>query len=192
MVSFGLHRCFYTTSRYSTGRFPANGAWLASQVLAHNLARWTTRIGLGEQLVTTKTLRRRFSSLAGRLTRSARRPLCICHSVGPGKPSSVAPWHDCAPSHSQPDGAPSAADPPSGPLNVPTNSRQPSPRRALLAHRISNYVRPNHGGPPSSGLCGHLTPPSSPSIGIWPGLFALPCPSTLVSTPAHIASVDSG
>ena len=53
-------------------RFAANGAWLAMQVMAHNLARWTTRIGLGEQLVTTKTLRRRFFSLAGRLTRSAR------------------------------------------------------------------------------------------------------------------------
>ena len=42
-------------------------------VMAHNLARWTARIGLGEQLVTTKTLRRRFFSIAGRLTRSARR-----------------------------------------------------------------------------------------------------------------------
>ena len=42
-------------------------------VIAHNLARWTTRIGLDEQLVTTKTLRRRFFSMAGRLTRSARR-----------------------------------------------------------------------------------------------------------------------
>ena len=56
-----------------SGRFPANGAWLAVQVLAHNLARWTTRIGLGEQLMTTKTLRRRFFSLAGRITRKARR-----------------------------------------------------------------------------------------------------------------------
>ena len=64
-----------------SGHFPANGAWLAVQslprtrygVIAHNLARWTTRIGLGEQLATTKTLRRRFFSLAGRLTRSARR-----------------------------------------------------------------------------------------------------------------------
>ena len=56
-----------------SGRFPANGAGLAVQVIAHNLARWTARIGLGEQLVTTKTLRRRFFSLAGRLTRSARR-----------------------------------------------------------------------------------------------------------------------
>ena len=49
-------------------RFAANGAWLAIQVMAHNLARWTARIGLGEQVVTTKTLRRRFFSLAGRLT----------------------------------------------------------------------------------------------------------------------------
>ena len=43
------------------------------QVLAHNLARWTARIGLDEGVVTTRTLRRRFFSLAGRLTRSARR-----------------------------------------------------------------------------------------------------------------------
>ena len=56
-----------------SGRFAANGAWLAIQVLAHNLARWTARIGLGEQVVTTKTLRRRFFALARRLTRSARR-----------------------------------------------------------------------------------------------------------------------
>ena len=56
-----------------SGCFPANGAWLAVQVMAHNLARWTTRIGLGEPVATTKTFRRRFFSLAGRLTRSARR-----------------------------------------------------------------------------------------------------------------------
>ena len=56
-----------------SGRFPANAAWLAVQVIAHNLARWTARIGLGEPVATTKTLRRRFFSLAGRLTRKARR-----------------------------------------------------------------------------------------------------------------------
>ena len=56
-----------------SGRFAANGAWLAVQVMAHNLARWTARIGLGQQIVTTKTLRRRFFGLAGRITRSARR-----------------------------------------------------------------------------------------------------------------------
>jgi Transposase DDE domain group 1 len=56
-----------------SGRFAANGAWLAVQVMAHNLARWTARIGLGAAIVTTKTLRRRLFSLVGRLTRSARR-----------------------------------------------------------------------------------------------------------------------
>jgi hypothetical protein len=56
-----------------SGKFGANGAWLAIQVLAHNLARWTGRLALGTGIVTTKTLRRRFFSLPGRLTRSARR-----------------------------------------------------------------------------------------------------------------------
>ena len=55
-----------------SGRFPANAAWLAVQVIAHNLARWTTNIGLGEPVVTTKTLWRRFFSLPGRITRKAR------------------------------------------------------------------------------------------------------------------------
>ena len=56
-----------------SGRFTANAAWLAVQVIAHNLARWTARLGLGEGIVTTKTLRRRYFALAGRLTHSARR-----------------------------------------------------------------------------------------------------------------------
>ena len=56
-----------------SGKFAANGAWLAVQVMAHNLARWTARLGLGAGIVTTKTLRRRLFSLVGRLTRSARR-----------------------------------------------------------------------------------------------------------------------
>ena len=47
--------------------------WLAVQVIAHNLARWTARLGLGEGIVTTRTLRRRLCSLPGRFTRSARR-----------------------------------------------------------------------------------------------------------------------
>ena len=56
-----------------SGRFSASAAWLAVQVMAHNLARWTGGIALGEPVATTKTLRRRFFSLAGRLTRKARR-----------------------------------------------------------------------------------------------------------------------
>ena len=56
-----------------SARFAANGAWLAVQVMAHNLARWTARIGLGERTVITKTLRRRVFALVGRITRSAHR-----------------------------------------------------------------------------------------------------------------------
>ena len=56
-----------------SGRFPANAAWLAIQVMTHNLARWTARVGLGEPVATTKTLWRRFFTLAGRITRKARR-----------------------------------------------------------------------------------------------------------------------
>jgi len=56
-----------------SGRFAANAAWLALNVLAHNLARWVTRLGLGETLLRTKTLRYRLFALPGRLAHSARR-----------------------------------------------------------------------------------------------------------------------
>ncbi len=55
-----------------SGRFAANWAWLAVQVMAHNLARWTGPIALVETAATTKTLRRRFFSPAGPITRKAR------------------------------------------------------------------------------------------------------------------------
>lgn len=54
-----------------SGRFGANAAWLALNVIAHNLARWTSRIGLHETLIATDTLRRHHLRLAGRLTHSA-------------------------------------------------------------------------------------------------------------------------
>jgi hypothetical protein len=56
-----------------SGRFGANAAWLALNVMAHNLARFSTRIGLDESTITTETLRRRFLTVPGRMTRSARR-----------------------------------------------------------------------------------------------------------------------
>ena len=69
-----------------SGRFAANGAWLAVQVMAHNLARWTARIGLGERIATTKTLRRRVLR-PGRDGSLARRAgsLCIFPSIGRGR-----------------------------------------------------------------------------------------------------------
>jgi len=56
-----------------SGRFGANAAWLALNVIAHNMARWTSRIGAGQTLITTDTLRRHHLVMPARITRSARR-----------------------------------------------------------------------------------------------------------------------
>ncbi len=55
-----------------SGRFGANAAWLAFNVIAHNLMRWLTRIALGEKLLSTGTIRRRFLRVPGHLTRRSR------------------------------------------------------------------------------------------------------------------------
>ena len=112
-----------------SGRFAANGAWLAVQVMAHNLARWTARIGLGQQIVTTRPSDDGSSPWPdGSPARHATSP-CIFPSAAHGKPSSAAPRPGCEPFHSQPDGArPLLA--PSQP-NVPANSRHPGPRAPL-------------------------------------------------------------
>ena len=73
-----------------SGRFAANAAWVALHVLSHNLAHWAARIGLGEQLVTTK-LRRRLFPMAGQLTRSVRRLICIFPGAGPGLSRPLSP-----------------------------------------------------------------------------------------------------
>ena len=169
-----------------SGRFPANAAWLAVQVMAHNLARWTARIGLGEQVVTTKTLRRRFFSLAGRLTRSARRLTLHLPQRWPWETQfSRAPGTTARhPTPGLTAGLQLTQRPP--------NSRQLGPRGSLAACRPGNFAQRRHCGPPSSGLCGYLTQSSSPSIGIRPGSFAFLYPSALVSTPAPLPSVDPG
>ena len=114
-----------------SGCFAANGAWLAVQVMAHNLARWTARIGLGEQIVTTKT-----PQMAGLRPGRTAHPLgtppppCIFPSAGLGKPSSVAPWPGCEPFHSRPD----AARPPVP--NVPANRTSPQTRASPARERL--------------------------------------------------------
>ena len=57
-----------------SGRFFANAAWLLLSCLAHNLARWIAALGLqiGGPIV-AQTIRRRYLTLPGRITRSARR-----------------------------------------------------------------------------------------------------------------------
>ena len=125
-----------------SGRFAANAAWLAVQVLAHNLARWTARIGLGEQIVTTKTLRRRFFLWPDGSPARHAASLCICHSVGLGKPSSAAPWHGCERFRSRLT-ATSEPEPPNGQPNVPANSCRPGPGAPLAASSPHHFTLPN-------------------------------------------------
>ena len=88
-----------------SGRFAANAAWLAVQVIAHNLARWTARIGLGEQLVTTKPCDDASSPWPDASPARPAASLCIFPNAGLGQTSSVGLWHDCAPCHCLPDRA---------------------------------------------------------------------------------------
>ena len=65
----GLEHC-------PSGQFFANAAWLACAVLAHNLIRWTARLGgvhPDDQLTVARTIRTRLLALPGRLVNRSRR-----------------------------------------------------------------------------------------------------------------------
>src|SRR5262245_38798006 len=65
----GLEHC-------PSGRFFANAAWLGCAVFAHNIVRWTTRLGdvhPTSQLTATRTIRTRLLALPGRLVNHSRR-----------------------------------------------------------------------------------------------------------------------
>lgn len=65
--SAGLSHC-------PSGVFNANAAWLVLAAIAHNVLRWTARLGaITDGPVVAKTLRHRLLRIPGRLTRSARR-----------------------------------------------------------------------------------------------------------------------
>jgi hypothetical protein len=60
-------------AHFPSGRFSANSAWTLIAALAHNLARWTTLIGLPTAPVQTAHARRRhLLQVPGRLTRTSR------------------------------------------------------------------------------------------------------------------------
>ena len=134
-----------------SGRFAANGAWLAVQVMAHNLARWTARIGLGQQIVTTKTLRRRVFALV--TDHPLGTPIDPASSPALALGGAVQPRPGTA-SHSTPS---DGARPPltRQPTQVPANSRQPSPR-APLGVLSRHLARHSHCRPPS-------VPPKAPA-----------------------------
>lgn len=59
-----------------SGNYSANAAWVVIATLAHNLARWVARLGLGVRgPVVAKTLPSRLIGVPGRITRSGRRSL---------------------------------------------------------------------------------------------------------------------
>ena len=60
-----------------SGSFTANAAWLACAALAHNIARWTARIGQvhdPRKLTVTATIARRLLAVPGRLVNRSGRP----------------------------------------------------------------------------------------------------------------------
>ena len=170
-----------------SGRFAANAAWLAVQVMAHNLARWTVRIGLGEQVVTTKTLRRRFFSLAGRLTRSARRLTLHLPQRWPWETQFSRALARLRALPLPARRRPSATDPPSGQLNVPANSRQVGQRASLAACCPDHLAQRRHRSPPTSPGRGYRTLHSAISIGSSPHrLFPLPPIPCLTHMPTSL------
>lgn len=59
-------------AHFPTKSFAGNAAWLILNTIAHNLTRWTARLGLGVGHVMTKKIRRRIYNISGRLVRSGR------------------------------------------------------------------------------------------------------------------------
>ena len=165
-----------------SGRFAANGAWLAVQAMAHNLARWTARIGLGEQIVTTKTLRRRVFALAGRLTRSARRLTLHLSRRWPWE-EQFSPRPGPAASHSTP-----SLTAPRPPLTRQPTQRPrklaPAPSASASCRVLSRHLaRHSHCRPPSAPPTAPATarqppvyPNSSPDYRACNSLTPFPCP----------------
>lgn len=59
-------------SHLPTKSFGGNAAWLILNTIAHNITRWTARLGLHLTRTTAKTIRRKIYTVGGRLTRTAR------------------------------------------------------------------------------------------------------------------------
>ena len=89
----GLEHC-------PSGQFFANAAWLGCAVLAHNLVRWTARLGHvhpADQLTVTRTIRTRLLALPGRLVNRSRQWVLRLPHDGRGRtpspPRSTASAH---------------------------------------------------------------------------------------------------
>ena len=77
-----------------SGQMNANSAWTVIAALAHNLARWTTLIGLPDRPVqTAQTRRRQLRTIPGRLVRTARQWTLRLPAHWPGQTNFLTVLH---------------------------------------------------------------------------------------------------
>ena len=122
-----------------SGRFPANGAWLACCVLAHNLARWTARLGRAHptrQLTVAATIRNRLLTVPGRLVNHSGRHRLRLPLNWPWANTFTTACNTSAT-------CPSSSDPP---LSAPRSAAEPHPPPTAPAPH-SSPARPKRAGP---------------------------------------------
>ena len=148
------------------------------------------RLGLGAQIVTTKTLRRRFLSLAGRLTHSARRLTLHLPQRWPWENQFSGALARLRPSHSRPDGAVVAG-------STHRATHRPRQLAATRSARDTSCLPPidpaPHGRPAANIPCpGYRTLHAAISIGIKPSPSLSLASHPFSDQHSYIPSVDSG
>jgi len=161
-----------------SGKIWANAAWAVLAAIAHNLIRWTARLGLNiAGPVVAKTIRRQLLAVPGGITTTARahhpapaRPLALGHRLHPRPtphpraapalltPRPAAPHpprpHRPPATPPHPEGAPHPARPTTRPATC-TRPDRPTPPRPPADHPATSPTRPRieSGGSRLSGCC---------------------------------------
>ena len=157
-----------------SGRFAANAAWLAVQVIAHNLARWTARLGLGEW-------NRDDQDAQAALLRSRGTAHPFCPALDPAPPEALA--------LGRPVGSrPGAVTGATAPRLTPAHSAGPGPRLAPACPRTPRAPsRPRPQRPRAALSEGSRLRPA-------PGTAGTPAErsGSPAARPVKLRSVDSG
>ena len=144
-------------SRCPSGQFFANGARLACCALAHNLARWTARLGRTHptaQLTAAATVRNRLLTIPGRLVNHsshrklrlpAHWPWATAFTTAPGRIRNLPLLISAAaPRPAQRSRTPSATNPPQHPNPAPA---RPHTRRPTHTPQPGGHTAPNRPPP---------------------------------------------
>ncbi len=139
-----------------SGRFAANGAWLACAVLAHNLLRWTAILGgvvASEELTVARSMRTRLIGIPARLVNRSGNSVLRMPEYWPwaDASSAPAPRAACPPTHqgkSTHRGRRTAADHPSADnfdhchLGRARLSTNPNPKRTQASLKRTGRITP--------------------------------------------------